>query len=153
MPRRGRAVAASASPALIRSAVFGPTPGTSETRPASAASREPGDRSHVERLPELAHPLRRHPQKTSHADELRHRLGLELTQLRQLAGRHELVQARLDAWADAGQLAHSPRAHELGDVDGCRADQLGGPPVGANRVVAGAGQVEQGREGLQPLGQ
>ena len=41
IPRRGRAVARSARPARIRSAVFGPMPGTCVSRSSSAASRRP----------------------------------------------------------------------------------------------------------------
>ena len=70
-----------------------------------------------------------------------------------LAGLDELAQPGLDARADAGELPRAPGAHERGDVGRRRADQLGRAPVRAHGVVAGAGEVEQRREGVEPLGE
>lgn len=111
------------------------------------------DRSNVQRLPELPHPLRREAEQTADADELRQRLCLELAQLRELTGLDQLAKTRLDPRPDPGQLPHSPTAHELRHVDGRRPDQIGRPPVGADGVVARSHQVEQRRKRLEPLRQ
>jgi hypothetical protein len=50
-----------------------------------------GKRANAERMPEVAHPFGRQAQEASHADELRQSLCLELPQLRQLAGVHQLA--------------------------------------------------------------
>ena len=106
-----------------------------------------------ERVPELAHPLRRDAEQRGDADQLRQRLRLQLVQLCDAPGLDQLAQPRLDSRADAGQLARPPGAHERGHVGGRRADQVGRATVGAHRVVAGAVEVEQGGEGVQPFGE
>ena len=111
------------------------------------------ERVDPERVSELAHPLCREPEQARDADELRQRLRFELPQLGQLARLDELPQPCLDPGADAGELADAPGADELCDVGRRRADQIGRTAVGAHRVVARAGQVQQRREGLESLGE
>ena len=89
-----------------------------------------------ERVPELAHPLRRDAEQRGDADELRERLRLQLVQLCDAPGLDQLAQPRLDPGADAGQLARTPGSHERGHVGGRRADQVGRATVGAHGVVA-----------------
>ena len=112
-----------------------------------------GQRADPERVAELSHPLGREAQQPCHPDELRQRLRLELLQLRQLAGLHQLAQPLLDPGPDPGELAHATRADELRDVRRRRADQLGGAPVRADGVVPRLVQVEQGGEGFEPFGE
>ena len=149
---RGRAVDSSSSPAAIRAAVFGPIPGTPSSRPAALASRSSASVAIPSAVPELPHALRRETEEPRDADELRQRLPLELPQLRDLARLDELAQLRVSM---PGPMPASscarPGAHERGDVGRRRADQLGRLPVGAHGVVAGAGEVEQRRVGLEPL--
>ena len=102
-------------------------------------------------MPELAHPLRGEPEQARDADELRQRLRFELPQLCQLARLDELPQPRLDPRADTGELADSPGADERCDVCRRGTDQIGGTTVGAHRVTARSGEVEQRREGVQSL--
>ena len=52
----------------------------------------------------------------------------------------------------AAELARAAGADELGDRRRRRTDQLGRTAVGAGRVVAAAGEVEQRRERVQPVG-
>ena len=106
-----------------------------------------------ERMPELAHPLRRDAEQRSHADELRQRLRLELVQLGDAAGLDELAEPGLDAGADTGQLPHTSLPHERGHIGGRRADQVGRSAVRAHGVVAGAVEVEQGGEGVEAIGE
>ena len=103
-------------------------------------------------MPELAHSLGREPEQARYADQLRERLGFELPQLGELARLEELLQPGLDPGADAGQLADTTGTNKLGDVDGRRSDQLGGPAIGAHGVVARPGEVEQCRKGFESLG-
>ena len=111
------------------------------------------ERAHPERVSQLPHPLGREPEQAAHADELGHRLGLELAQLGQLAGLDELAQASLDPRPDPGELARAARADERGHVRRRRADQLGSAAICTHRVEAGAVQVQQRREGVELLGQ
>ena len=153
MPRRGRAVASSASPVSIRATVFGPIPATESSRPAAAASRSSASVLIPSAWPSSRIRLVERPEQARHPDELRQRLRLELLQLRQLAGLHQLAQPLLDPGPDPGELAHATRADELRDVRRRRADQLGGAPVRADGVVPRLVQVEQGGEGFEPFGE
>ena len=138
---------------MIRAAVFGPIPGTLSSLPSAAASLQLRQRPDPERVPELAHPLRRDAEQRRDADELRQRLRLQLVQLGDPAGLDELAQPRLDSRPDPGQLAHATLAHQRSDVCGCRADHVRRPTVRAHGVVAGAVQVEQGRERVEAVGE
>ena len=106
----------------------------------------------VQRPPDLEHPLRRDADEAPEADELRLHLPLQLLELGDRAGLHQLGQARGDAGADPAQLLHPAGAHELGDGRPCLPHRLGGAAVGARGVALGAGQLEQDGERLQPLG-
>ena len=137
---------------MIRAAVFGPIPARCRAcrpRPPRAARQRPDP----ERVPELAHPLRREPEQPGDADELRERLRLELVQLGEPPRLDELAEPR----SIPGPIPASSRApagaDERGDVGGRRADQVGRPAVGADGVVARAVEVEQGREGLEAVGE
>ena len=103
-------------------------------------------------MAELAHPLRRDAEQRRDADELGQRLRLELVQLGDAAGLDELPQPRLDARPDSGQLPRPSLPDECGHVGRRRADQIGRAAVCTHGVVAGAVQVEEGREGLEALG-
>ena len=65
-----------------------------------------------ERVPDLAHPLRRDAEQRRNADELRQRLRLQLVQLGDPSRLDELAQPRLDPRPDPAQLAHATLAHE-----------------------------------------
>ena len=132
---------------------LGADPGHRVEPPCRRGLAQLGQRADPERVAELAHPLGREAQQARHADELRQRLRLELLQLRQLAGLHQLAQPLLDPRPDPGELAHATRADERGDVHRRRADQLGGAPVRADGVVPRLVQVEQGGEGFEPFGE
>ena len=153
IPRLGRAVASSASPCSIRAAVFGPIPGTLSSRPSAAASRSCGSVLIPSAWPSSRIRFAETPSSARDADELGQRLRLELVQLGDAAGLDELPQPRLDARPDAGQLPRPSLPDECGHVGRRRADQVGRAAVRAHGVVAGAVQVEQGREGLEALGE
>ena len=110
------------------------------------------DRPHVERSPDLRHPLRPQPEQPSQPDELRSDLLLELLQLVQRAGLDELLQPQLDPRPDSPQLARPARAHEVRHRRLRLANHLRGAPVGPRRVVTRLRQVEQRRERLQLVG-
>ncbi len=84
-------------------------------------------------------------------DELRLDFALELFELGDAAGLDELDEPALDPRADPAQVPDAPRSDELGDRRPRLADQLGGAPVGADGVVAGARQLEQGGVRLEHL--
>ena len=96
------------SAARIFASVAGPTPGASRSLPASAAARS----SATVRMPSAGRadePLRAEAEVAAERDELRLDLALELRELCDPPRLDELAQARLDARADAAQLAHPAR--------------------------------------------
>ena len=95
---------------------------------------------------------RAEPEVAAEADEVGGELALELGELGDLAGVDELAQARLDAGADAAQVAHAPGLDELGHRGRHVANRLGGAPVGAGGVGVGLGKLKQRREGVQAVG-
>jgi hypothetical protein len=97
-------------------------------------------------------PARAQPEVAAEADEAGHELVLELGQLGDVAGVHQLAQARLDPRADPAQVAHAPRPHQIGDRDRRGADRLGRAAVGAGGVGVGLGELEHRGERLQPIG-
>ncbi len=109
-------------------------------------------RPHVERAPDLDHSLRADAEQPPEADQLRLHLALELVELRDRARLDQLAEACGDARPDPAELLHPSRAHELADRRPRLADRLGSAAVGARRVAARAGQLEQGCERLQSLG-
>jgi hypothetical protein len=108
--------------------------------------------AHAERPRDVHRPPRAQPEVAPEADEAGHELVLELGQLGDVAGFHELAQPRLDPRSDAPQLAHPARLHELGDRDRRGADRLGRAAVRARRVRVGLGELEHGGERLQAIG-
>ena len=72
----------------------------------------------AERPGQLDRPLGGQPQVAPEADQLGRELALELGQLGDLPRLHQLAQARLDAGADATQLADPPVGDQLGHRDG-----------------------------------
>ncbi len=96
-----------------------------------------------ERAPELDRALRPQPEEAAQPDELRLDLALELPRVRDRARLDELPQPGFDPWSDSSELAHAAAAHELRDGRLQRPDQLGSAAIGAHRVVAGAGEIEQ----------
>ena len=135
---------------MILAAVFGPIPGTVSSCPAAAASRSSGERADTRahdraRASASARARAARPTPTSSGQRLR----LELAQLGELARLDELLQARLDPGPDPGSSRARPARTSVGDVAGCRADQLGRAPVGAHGVVARPGEVEQRCEALR----
>ena len=109
-------------------------------------------RVHVQRPPDLEHPLRPDAEEAPEADELRLHLPLQLLELGDRAGLHQLGQARGDPGADPAELLHAAGAHELGDGRPRLPHRLGGAAIGARGVALGAGQLEQDGERIEPLG-
>src|SRR5439155_14690957 len=91
----------------------------------------------TERAADLDHPLRADAEKPGETDELGLHLALQVVELGDAAGLDELTQATGNAWADPAQFLDATRCHELGDRRPRLANRLRGPPIGAQRVVAG----------------
>ena len=106
----------------------------------------------VERAGDVDRALGAQPEVAAEADEVRHKVALELGELRDLSRRHELAQAGLDPGADPPQLATATGGDELGDRHPAVADALGCPPVGADRVRIGVAELQHRREGVEPVG-
>ena len=139
-PRRPRAVAidpdelpraASSSPrggsrlGFARERLEQPRLGLGPDRPARPAAGRPPPpreaprrRADAERPRDLHRALRAQPEIAAETDQPGRQLALELRQLGDVARLHELAQPRLDPRADAAQLAHPTRPHELGDGTG-----------------------------------
>ena len=107
---------------------------------------------HAERPRDLERAGRPEPEVATEADQLGRELALELRELGDLAGLHELPQPGLDPRADAAQLAHPPGLHQPGDRDRRAADRLGRAAIGARHVRVRVGQVQQRRERLEAIG-
>ena len=101
---------------------------------------------------QLDRAFRTQPEVAAEADEIRRKLALELCELPDLPGLHELPQPGLDARADAAQVAYVARRDQLGDRHREAADGLRRPPIGARGVWVGVAEVEQRREGVEPVG-
>src|SRR5581483_11847976 len=107
-----------------------------------------------ELLAERDHALRSETDEPSERDELRLDVALELLELGETSRRDELLQAALDARADAAQLADASGAHELCNRRARLAHELGRAAVRAHRVVTGTCEIEQAGvriEGLRDL--
>ena len=146
------ATSARASASITRASVLGPTPGTSRSRPRRDRRAELVRRAHAERPGDLERAPGRQPEEAAQADEPGHEVALELAQLGDLPGLHQLAQPRLDPRADAPQPAHAAGPHELLDRHRRRADRLGRPAVGARLVRVRLGELEQRRERVQAVG-
>ena len=90
--RCGRGPGGRASASRSCASVFGPTPGTSRSRPAAAAARSSSTVSTPSARAMLDAALRAQPEVAAEADEAGGELALELGQLRDVAGLDELAQ-------------------------------------------------------------
>jgi hypothetical protein len=106
----------------------------------------------VERAGDVDDALGAQPEIAPEADKVRHKVALELGELRDLSRGHELAQAALDPGADAPKLATPTGGDELGNRHRAVADGLGRPPVGADRVWIGVPELQHRREGVEPIG-
>ena len=123
--------------------------------PEPSLARGPAElvgRAHVERAPELDHPLRPDPEEAAEADELRPHLAVQLVQLRDPAGLDQLAESPGDARPDAAQLLHPALAHQRRDGRLRLADRLRSAAVCPGRVVPGARELEQRGERFQAVG-
>ncbi len=109
------------------------------------------DGPHAEHAPDLEHPLRGDTEEPTEADELRPDVPLELVQLRDRPGLHELAQPTRDPRPDPAQLLGATCARQLRDGRGRLPDGLRGAAVRAGGVALGAGQLEEHGEGVEPL--
>ena len=100
------------------------------------------DRPHAEYAPDLEHPLRGDADEPPEADELRPEVPLELVQLCDRPGLHELAQTPRDARPDPAQLLGSSCARQLRDGRRRLPDRLRRATVGAGGVALGTGQLE-----------
>jgi hypothetical protein len=89
---------------------------------------------------------------SSGSPQLGQPLPLQLLELLDRPGLDQLLEAPLDARADAAQLPHAAGADELGDRRRGRADEVSGAPVGPRAVETGARELEQRGERLEPAG-
>jgi hypothetical protein len=74
--------------------------------------------ANAERPRQLQGAARAQAEVAPEPDEVRRELTLEFGELRDRAGVDQLAQPRLDPGADAAQLAHASRPHEISDADG-----------------------------------
>ena len=109
-------------------------------------------RTDPERAAERHEPLRAEPEIAAERHELGLDLALQLLELGDPARLDQLAQAALDTRPDAAQLARPSGAHELCHGRRRRADQVGGPAIGADAPVRGAGEVEQSGVGVERAG-
>ena len=110
--------------------------------------------AHARRLPPIDDrwTVRPHTEEAPETDELGLHLPLELVQLGDPTGLDELAQTRRDARPDSAQLLHATLGDELGNRRLRLANRLRSAPVGARRVEAGSGEVEERRKRFQLLG-
>ena len=96
-----------------------------------------------ERPADLDAALGAHTEQPPEPDQVRRQLALQVGELLDVAGLDELAQAAFDPGADPAQLLRAAGPDELGDGRRRRADHLGRPAVGADRVVLRVGEFEQ----------
>ena len=109
-------------------------------------------RAHAERARHVDHAPRADPEVAPETDQIRGELPLELLELLHSAGLDQLAQPRLDAAADAPQVAYAASLDELGDRCRRAADRLGRAPIRAGRVGVRLGELEQRGVRLEPVG-
>ncbi len=108
--------------------------------------------AHAERPRELDRALRPQAEIAAEPDEVRRELALELRQLGDVARLDELPQPGLDPRPDPAQLTRPPGPHQLRDGHRRAADRLGGAAIRAHRVRVAVGELEQGPERVQAVG-
>ena len=92
------------------------------------------------------------PEVAAQADQVRDEIALELGQLGDLPGAHQLAQPGVDPGPDPPQLTAATGGDELGDAKRRVANRLRGAAVGAQRVRVGVTELEDRGERVEPVG-
>src|SRR5215218_1965938 len=106
-------------------------------------------RPRADRATKLDRPLRPEAEVAAEADQLRLHLALQLARAGDLTARDELLQHGRDSRSDPAERLDLALPEQVGDRCRERSDQLGRAAIGADGVVAGARQVQQGRVALE----
>jgi hypothetical protein len=96
--------------------------------------------------------VRAQPEIAAEPDEVGRQFPLERRQLGDAARLDELTESCFDAGADPPQLTRAPGAHQLRDRKRHAADRFGSATVGTRHVRVRLGELEQGRERVQAVG-